>query len=289
MWGAAAAGGPPWRWPWARCDPGTGQGLGRGSGARRARAGPTSPSRHCRHVSGGLSQQGAQNRAGCSEEGFSATRCLCPPGSAWDRHGAGATPSPGTRGGPLTSPSLTPQEPGPPVRPPHVPCPPDAAELPGGRLGPGVAEGSGGRRGLRGRVPGRRLGRPRDPSPPPSPHRRALRGERALGPLRQRRVQERRHLREPARRRLPLRVPRRRVRAALLRGDRQELPAPVLRHLPRPEAALPLHRVPHVSRRPRARGSRPPPGRPPRGGGRAGSAWGPFFHSGAVTQAWGPV
>lgn len=96
--GAAAAGGPPWRWPWARRDPGTGQGLGRGSGARRARAGPTSPSRHCRHVSGGLSQQGAQNRAGCSEEGFSATRCLCPPGSAWDRHGAGATPSPGTRG-----------------------------------------------------------------------------------------------------------------------------------------------------------------------------------------------
>lgn len=54
------------------------------------------------------------------------------------------------------------------------------------------------------------------PSLPLRPPRRALRGERALRPLRPRRVQERGHLREPAHRRLPLRVPPRRVREALL-------------------------------------------------------------------------
>lgn len=80
--------------------------------------------------------------------------------------------------------------------------------------------------------------------------RRALRGEHALGPLRPRGVQERGHLRQPAHRRLPLRVSSRRVREALLRGDHQDLPTPVLCHLPRPEAAFPLHRLPHVSAAP---------------------------------------
>lgn len=87
-------------------------------------------------------------------------------------------------------------------------------------------------------------------SPLPSSHRRALRGECPLGPLCPWRVQERGHLREPAHRWLPLRVPSRRVRAALLRGDHPEFPAAVLRHLPGPQAALPLHRLPHVSAAP---------------------------------------
>lgn len=87
-------------------------------------------------------------------------------------------------------------------------------------------------------------------SPLPSSRRRALRGECPLGPLCPRRVQERGHLREPAHRRLPLRVPSRRVRAALLRGDHPELPAAVLRHLPGPQAAFPLHCLPHVSAAP---------------------------------------
>lgn len=93
------------------------------------------------------------------------------------------------------------------------------------------------------------LGPPSDPvlHPPPPPHRRALRGQRPLRPLRPRRLQERGHLREPAHRGLPLRVPPRRLREALLRGDHAQLPAPVLRHLPRPAAALPLQRGAHVS------------------------------------------
>lgn len=82
---------------------------------------------------------------------------------------------------------------------------------------------------------------------PSPPCRRPLRGERALGPLRQRCVQERGHLREPAHRGLPLRVPPRRLREALLRGDHPQLPAPVLRHLPGPPAAFPLQHLPHVS------------------------------------------
>lgn len=120
-------------------------------------------------------------------------------------------------------------------------------------------------------------------SPPPvSSRRRALRGELALRPLRQRRVQERGHVREPAHRRLPLRVPPRRVRAALLRGDHQELPAPVLRHLPRPETALPLHRLPRVS------ASRAPRGRAPGAAaavsrGQRGGVRGPFGHKGRTS------
>ena len=85
------------------------------------------------------------------------------------------------------------------------------------------------------------------PSLPLRPPRRALRGERALRPLRPRRVQERGPLCEPAHRRLPLRVPPWCVREALLRGDHPELPAAVLRHLPGTEAALPLPRGPGVS------------------------------------------
>lgn len=54
------------------------------------------------------------------------------------------TLSPGTRGGPLTSLRTHPPGAGAPGETPHVPCPPDAAVLPGGRLGPGVAGGSGG-------------------------------------------------------------------------------------------------------------------------------------------------
>lgn len=78
----------------------------------------------------------------------------------------------------------------------------------------------------------------------------ALPGERPLRPLCQWRVQERGHLREPAHRRLPLPLPPGPVRAALLRGQHAQLPARVLRHLPRPAPALPLHRLAPVSVRP---------------------------------------
>ncbi|KAK7810029.1 hypothetical protein U0070_006228 [Myodes glareolus] len=59
-------------------------------------------------------------------------------------------------------------------------------------------------------------------------------------------MQERGYLCEPAHWRFPLCVPAWRVRASLLRSQHQELPAPVLCHLPRLAAALPLHRLPFV-------------------------------------------
>lgn len=84
--------------------------------------------------------------------------------------------------------------------------------------------------------------------------RRRLRARHGGRTLRARRLPQRGHLRQRARRRLSLPVPGgRRLRGSALRSGGSLLPAQFFRHVPRPAAALPSHAVPRVGARPHLR------------------------------------
>lgn len=78
-------------------------------------------------------------------------------------------------------------------------------------------------------------------------HRGALRAERPGGSLRPGGLPQRGHLPQPAGGGVPLPVPPRALREALLHHEHPQLPPALLPHLPRPPPALPLHPRPDVS------------------------------------------